>query len=297
MTEPIECVLITGLSGAGKSVAGRFFEDAGYFVIDNLPPILIERFVELCSQTHGSIDHIALVTDLRSGDFFPAFYDAVAWLRRQSGIHCQVLFLEADDEILVRRYKESRRRHPSASPGESPLDGIGREREQLATVRGMADLVINTSALTPKALKELLTASFGTKGRLTTLQVSILSLGFKYGLPLDSDLVFDVRFLPNPYYDENLRPLSGKDEPVRRFVLETPIGQALLDHLSDLLDFLIPQYESEGRSHLVIAIGCTGGRHRSVAIAEWLAQRIGAGGGVAHVVHRDLQRDLLERRE
>lgn len=280
-------LVITGMSGAGKTLALHALEDAGYFCVDNLPPRLLPTLVELCTQSRQPIAKVALVADVRGGEFFRDLTNAIHQLR-SSNYEVRVFFLEASDEILVQRYKETRRRHPLSTNGRDLLQAIQMEREQLAEIRTIADEVIDTSGLTPQQLRNEILQRLQL-GDGTTMQVKVVSFGFKYGLPVDADLVFDVRFLSNPNYDANLRPLTGLDEAVKRFLLEQRETQEFLQRLQDLLAFTLPRYRREGKAYLTIAIGCTGGRHRSVALAEAIADFVRTQGFPCTVQHRDLR--------
>jgi UPF0042 nucleotide-binding protein len=266
--ENIRFVIITGLSGAGKSQAIHSFEDLGYFCIDNLPPMLIPKFAELVSQSDGKINRIALVSDVRGGEFFPSLHEALQMLEGV-GFDYEILFLEADDHVLIRRFKETRRRHPLASQG-SIAEGIKEERLLLANIRSKADKVIDTTDLIPQQLKEEITSLYALHSQQENILITLVAFGFKYGIPLDADLVFDVRFLPNPHYVEQLRPLTGQDEDVKNYVWKWSITHKFFQKLVDLVEFLIPCYIKEGKPHLVVTIGCTGGKHRSVAMVNEL---------------------------
>lgn len=281
-------VVITGMSGAGKTEAVRRFEDLGYFCVDNMPPALIPKFAELCAQTGGRVSRSALVSDIRGGQFFDHLFDALEELER-SGFQYRILFLEASDEALVRRFKKTRRPHPLAEEGRL-LEGIKAERRRLSPLRGRAHHVIDTSLLAPRELSGEIDRLFA--GDVATrLTVTVVSFGFKYGLPLDADLVFDVRFLPNPYYVPQLSVKSGQDPEVAEYVAKWPVAQRFLAKWFDLMDFLMPQFLQEGRSHLVVGIGCTGGRHRSVALSDRLAQFLCQMGYSVTVEHRDIARE------
>jgi UPF0042 nucleotide-binding protein len=282
----VQLIVITGMSGAGKTVAVQCFEDMGYFCVDNLPPILLPKFAELLGQSRGKLQKVALVIDLRGGAFFATLLESLEQLEEQYGIHYRILFLEADDNTLVRRYKETRRRHPQAPEG-TPLDGIREERVLLQELRAQAYLVLDTSRLRPVALKQQITDLLNTSESSTF--VTFLSFGFKHGIPIDADLVFDVRFLPNPHYIDDLRPLTGKEETVSKYVMKWEETEEFLAKLIDLLTFLVPQYKKEGKSQLVVAIGCTGGKHRSVAIAEHL-YHILKEQERCQVKHRDMEK-------
>lgn len=268
--ENIRFVIITGLSGAGKSQAMHSFEDIGYFCVDNLPPQLIPKFAELVAQSEGKIKRIALVSDIRGGEFFSSLQEALE-LMEESGFDYEILFLEASDEVLIRRFKETRRRHPLAAMG-SIAEGIKEEKKLLAQIRGRAHKLIDTSHLSPQQLKEEITTQYAPDSRQENILITLVAFGFKYGIPLDADLVFDVRFLPNPHYVEHLRPLTGHDEEVKNYIWKWSITHKFFQKLSDLISFLIPCYIKEGKPQLVIAIGCTGGKHRSVSLVNELAQ-------------------------
>ncbi|HEY8497004.1 MAG TPA: RNase adapter RapZ [Limnochordales bacterium] len=283
--EQVRFVIITGLSGAGKSEAMRSFEDLGYFCVDNLPPALIPKFAELCAKSGGQVSQVALVIDIRGGQFFEHLFDALAELE-EVGFKYTILFLEASDEALVRRFKATRRRHPLVPDG-SILDGIREERRRLQQLRGRAHHIIDTSHMTPRDLKEKIAHLFG-QGQDERVAVTVMSFGFKNGVPIDADLVFDVRFLPNPYWVEDLAPADGTDPAVEEYVFKWPVTQKFMEKLYDLLDFLMPQYTAETKSHLLIGIGCTGGRHRSVAVARRLGEFLKSRGYRVAVQHRDL---------
>lgn len=277
------------MSGAGKSVAMRFFEDLGYFCVDNLPPALISKFAQLCTQSGGKIARVALVIDIRGGSFFDALTEELVTLEEED-INFKILFLEASDEVLINRYKESRRRHPLTGQG-SILDAIKRERSLLEELRGRASMVLDTTNLTLQQLKEKIKEAFLSKEDMLPLSISLVSFGFKYGLPMDADLVFDVRFLPNPNYVPSLKYLTGKDHPVNDFIFKWPSALNFSSRLHSLMEFLLPQYSNEGKSHLKIAIGCTGGRHRSVAFVERLHHFLKQESYPLHVEHRDIKRE------
>lgn len=287
MSKP-SLLAITGMSGAGKTLALHVLEDIGYFCVDNLPPRLLPTLVELCSQSSRPIAKVALVTDVRGGEFFGDLKDAIAKLRNE-GYEVRVFFLEANDEVLVQRYKETRRRHPLSDNGRDLLQAIQLEREKLAEIRELADEVIDTSGLTPQQLRAEILRRLQL-GDGITMQVKVVSFGFKYGIPADADLVFDVRFLPNPNYDPRLRPLTGQDKRVKEFVMEQRETREFLNRLKELLEFTLPLYRREGKSYLTIAVGCTGGRHRSVALAEAIAEIIRGRGFACTVAHRDIGR-------
>lgn len=269
-TQDSEFVIITGMSGAGKTVAIQSFEDLGFFCIDNLPPALLMTFLKLMRESGKDMNRIAAVMDMRGGDLFDSLIGALDDMAKENGMTPKILFLEADDETLVRRYKETRRSHPLAPAG-LPLEGIARERLLLSELKGRAQFIYNTSSLKPKELREKIQAEFSSKGNYT-FTLNVMSFGYKHGMPIDADLVFDVRFLPNPYYIEELRPKTGLDSDVSGYVLKWPETQVLIEKLTDLLIYMIPQYKREGKRQLVIAFGCTGGQHRSVTLTEYFAK-------------------------
>lgn len=286
LTKNLNIVIITGLSGAGKTQALQSLEDMGFFCVDNLPPSLLEKFVELCAQSQGKINKAAVVCDLRGGEFFSSLTQALIDLAK-SGYRYEILFLEASDEALVNRYKESRRRHP-VSPQGNILEGIRSERKQLRELRGNAHKIIDSSDLTTAQMKNKIKELFGKAYDPASMTVSIVSFGFKNGIPLDVDTLVDVRFLPNPYYVDELRPLNGKDERVREYVLSNQIAIEFMSKFLAMMEFVLPHYLKEGKSHLVIGIGCTGGQHRSVAIAEKTATYLKEKNFFCTVTHRDI---------
>jgi RNase adapter protein RapZ len=279
-------LIITGLSGAGRSTASDTLEDLGWYVVDNLPPALIGPVAELASAPGSSVSRLCLVTDVRGREFFSDLEGAIAELRA-SGTDVRIVFLEADDEVLVRRFEETRRRHP-ADEGAGLLAGIANERRLLADLREQADLIVDTSEDTVHDLRDQIIDLLS--GPATTgLQVTVMSFGFKRGTPREADLLFDVRFLPNPHWVEQLRPLDGRDPSVRDYVFEQPAAGPFLTQLESLLDLTLPGYVAERKRYLTIAIGCTGGKHRSVAIAEHIAAHLdGRDGLTVRTVHRDL---------
>lgn len=285
-----DLVLITGMSGAGRSEAIHTFEDLGYFCIDNLPPALIGQLVQLTALPGSRIRRVAVVCDVRGGDFFRELTDELDDLEL-IGHPFRILFLTADERVLVRRFKETRRRHPLADETGSVRDGIEKERELVEAVRERADLIIDTSDMRPQELRALIREKFVAAGREGELTVTISSFGFKYGVPFEADIVMDVRFLPNPYYDPRLRPKTGLDRAVRTFVLERPETDLFLERWFALLELLLPNYLSEGKSHLNIALGCTGGMHRSVVLAERTATFVRSLGYPVAVAHRDIGKD------
>jgi UPF0042 nucleotide-binding protein len=293
--EDIKFVIITGLSGAGRTLALRVFEDHGYFCVDNLPPALIPTFAELCRESRKRINKIALVIDIRGGGFFDSLFESLKTMR-DTGYPYKILFLEASDEVLIKRFKESRRRHPLAPEGRI-VEGIISERKKMAKLKEEADCIIDTSYKTPAQLKEEIVRNFIEPKREEPLLINVVSFGFKQGIPLDADLVFDVRFIPNPFYVDELRPLSGEDPEVRDYVMKWPESKQFLEKLHDMVEFLIPYYIKEGKSQLVIAIGCTGGRHRSIAIANELSAQLKAAHHKVIVDHRDVNKDRSEASE
>lgn len=262
-------VIVTGLSGAGKSTALNNFEDLGYFCVDNLPTTLIPKFAEICLQLKDKIKKVALGIDIREGDFLDDLFSSLEELGKMGFSH-QILFLEASNSILVRRYSETRRKHPLDTEGRSMLEVIIKERKRLMGIKERTDKIIDTTTLTPQEFKQVIFSSFRETPELDTMNVNLVSFGYKYGIPVDADLVIDTRFLPNPHYIERLRPLTGNDPEVSRFVLKSAVTQKFLRKYFGLLKFLIPYYIKEGKSYLTIAIGCTGGRHRSVIIVNKL---------------------------
>jgi UPF0042 nucleotide-binding protein len=282
----LKLVVITGLSGAGKSHALKCFEDVGYFCVDNLPPALLPTFVELCHQQGGEIKNVALGIDIRERVFFA---DLTGILQRikDLGHSVELLFLEARDAVLVRRFSESRRPHPLL-PELPVLEGVRFEKERLAEIRAHADRIIDTSNLSVHELRDLLSRHFSEEQAARRLTISLITFGYKFGVPYDIDLLFDVRFLRNPYFVPDLKPLTGEDPRVRSYVLEDPDAKGFLDRLEQLFTFLIPLFERERRSYLNVGIGCTGGRHRSVVIAKLLQERFASAGHHVTLSHRDL---------
>ena len=286
-------VIITGMSGAGKTIAVQSLEDIGFFCVDNLPPVLIPKFAELIEQSNGKIEKVALVIDLRGREFFTALSESLNYIKNHFTKHCQIIFLDAMDSVLVQRYKESRRRHPLAPRG-MPLEGIRLERDLLETLKNCATQLIDTSHTKPAQLKQCIAVRFAQIDS-TLLSINIVSFGFKYGIPIDIDLLFDVRFLPNPYYVEHLKPYDGKCPDVYDYVIKREETGVFLSKLLDLLYFLVPQYQKEGKSQVVIGIGCTGGKHRSVAISEYLQKVFAEQKNFTTVVtvsHRDANRNV-----
>lgn len=285
-------VIVTGMSGAGRSTALRMLEDAGYFCVDNLPISLIEKFSELIYSGTSEISKVALGIDIRNGRALEELTSTLEELT-VTGYTYEILFLDASDDVLVKRYKETRRSHPLAQDGRI-AGGIARERTRLAFLKRQADYIIDTSSLLTRELKQELDKIFVQNKEFRNLVITVLSFGFKYGIPNDSDLVFDVRFLPNPYYFEELRKLSGNDKEVQEFVMGFEVSHRFLDKLLDMIQFLIPNYVLEGKNQLVISIGCTGGKHRSVTLANRLFERLQENTDYAvRVEHRDIEKDAV----
>lgn len=283
-------VIVTGLSGAGKSQAIRSLEDIGFFCVDNLPPTLIPKFAEVCFQTDGRIDKIALVIDIRGGEFFDNLFESLKYVKSQ-GYHYEILFLEASDEVLINRFKESRRKHPLAPDGRI-FNGIVLERNKLREVRDRADNVIDTTKLSAKELKDEISKIYQGDEIESHLMITVLTFGFKYGIPVDSDLVFDVRFLPNPFYIPELKGFSGNDKPVSDYVLSYDETRVFIKKLDEMLEYLIPHYIKEGKKQLIISVGCTGGRHRSVTIGNEIYDRLKQNGHKVTIEHRDINEDI-----
>ncbi|MFZ5647864.1 MAG: RNase adapter RapZ [Bacillota bacterium] len=281
-------VIVTGLSGAGKTQAVRSLEDIGFFCVDNLPPTLIPKFVELCAQSKKDVDKIALVVDIRGGEFFDALTEILGELDKIE-IGYEILFLEASRETLLRRFKETRRSHPLGADGDV-LHWIEEERSRLQDLRGRAHKVIDTSSLSNSQLREEINNLFGDSAAVSNIRIIVASFGYKYGLPIDSDLVFDVRFLPNPHYDPDLRPKTGNDPEVQDFVMSSPISGEFMERFFKLVEFLVPQYIKEGKTSLTIAIGCTGGVHRSVALANKLTDYLKGKKYNVRTKHRDIMK-------
>ncbi|WP_208560915.1 RNase adapter RapZ [Marinilactibacillus kalidii] len=284
MAENIELVVITGMSGAGKTVAMQSFEDMGYYCVDNMPPNLLPTFWDLVRES-GQFSKIALVMDLRMRDFFEQMKEMILKVENSPHITTRILYLEATEKELVSRYKETRRSHPLASSGRT-IEGIRKEKQLLEDIKTRSQVVIDTSNMTPRQLREELISNFKTKEK-QMFRVEMVSFGFKYGLPIDADIVMDVRFLPNPHYIEDLRPKTGLDKPVYDYVMQQPETAPFYKKFAELLDYSLPGYKREGKSSVTIAIGCTGGKHRSVALAERLGQKIQADGYLVHITHRD----------
>lgn len=280
-----DILLISGMSGAGRSGAAAVLEDLGWYIVDNLPTSLVDTIVELVSRPGSDIERLALVAGRQTAEVLPK----VASLR-EAGHRVRLLFLDASDSALVKRYDATRRKHPLAAEANGLVEAIVMERQRLDPVREAADLLIDTTDLNVHQLKARLHAAFDLETEAHRLQIAVESFGFKHGLPIDADIVMDVRFLPNPHWEDDLRPLTGHDPAVRDFVLERAPASDFLDRFHSLIASLLPSYESEGKSYLTIAVGCTGGRHRSVAVAEELSARLRAQGSAVHTSHRDIGR-------
>lgn len=292
----MRCVIVTGMSGAGKSTALKMLEDAGYFCVDNLPTPLLVKFADLIvNGNQENLHNVALGVDIRSGkdmDHLEETLDAM----QERGLEYEILFLDASDEVLVKRYKETRRTHP-VSGNERVERGISEERQTIEFLKKRADYILDTSQLLTREFKQVLEKIFVKDKVFKNLMITVLSFGFKYGIPVDSDLVFDVRFLPNPYYIPELRPLSGNDAPVSSYVMQCDAAQEFIDKLEDMVKFLIPNYMLEGKNQLVISIGCTGGKHRSVTLANQLYHRLRLSEeyGV-RIEHRDIEKDAIRKK-
>ena len=285
----MEFLIITGLSGAGKTRAADVLEDLDYYCVDNLPVALMTRFAELCLATRGRYEKVALVTDIRDREGFGELPNTIEELRKMD-CDVRILYMDADVPTLVRRYKESRRPHPLAEKGMSTEEAVHKEEELLAPIKRSADYVVNSSSMTLGVLQNRLFSLFAEEGRKRGLDVTVMSFGFKHGIPLDADLVFDARFLPNPFYVDELRPLSGLDRPVAEFVFSHPQTRSFLEKLEDMISFLLPYYIEEGKLTLTIAIGCTGGRHRSVALASALHKHLVANNVSSVNINRDIDK-------
>lgn len=290
--EEFRLVIVTGMSGAGKTQVCRHMEDLGYFCVDNLPPVFIPKFAELCAHSAGRVSKVALVVDTRSREFFDTLIHVLDKMD-DDGQEYEMVFMEASDATIIRRYKETRRRHPMA-PSSRISEGIAKERERLRLVRNRATYVIDTSELKKNALKEKILRWFSCN-QGDSMNITVLSFGFKYGMPLDADMVLDVRFLPNPFYIETLRRKSGVVQEVSDYIWKWPVTKQFVEKLDDMVEFLVPQYIKEGKSQLVIAVGCTGGMHRSVFIAKRIFESLKTKGYAVNLEHRDLMKnDVLE---
>jgi UPF0042 nucleotide-binding protein len=282
-----ELVVVTGMTGAGRSTAAKELEDLGYYVVDNLPPQLVPDVVRLVDESKGVLQPIAVVVDVRSGSFFAGLQEVLA--RRATGRRTTLVFLEANDDVLVRRQEAARRPHPLQGSGRL-LDGLSRERVVLGDLRAEADLVVDTSNLNVHQLTDKIAEAFGT-AQTTSMRATVISFGFKYGIPVDADLVADMRFLPNPHWVPELRPLSGRDAEVAAYVMKQPDAEEFLSEYVDLIQTVVAGYLREGKRFMTVAVGCTGGKHRSVAMTEEIAARLRDRGVEARPVHRDLGRE------
>lgn len=287
-------VIVTGMSGAGKSSVLKFLEDINFFCVDNLPPALLPKFAELCYEQEGEIERVALGIDIRGGKLFNDLFRVLYGLE-EKGYEYEILFLDASDEVLIKRYKETRRSHP-LSRGGSIQEGIQKERQMLGEVKARATYIIDTSQTLTRQLKEQINRIFVENQGYENLMITIQSFGFKYGIPSDSDLVFDVRFLPNPFYIQELKEQTGNDEPVRSYVMQFEESRVFLAKLTDLVEFLIPHYIKEGKNSLVISIGCTGGKHRSVTLANALYAALSESKHTLLLKHQDIEKDARHKK-
>lgn len=286
-------VFVTGMSGAGKRTALKVFEDVGYYCVDNLPVSLVSKFVELAVTGDKNTRNIAMGVDVRSGDGIGQLANVLEALDKEE-LKYEILFLDAEDDVLIKRYKETRRNHPLAGENRV-MEGITRERGEIEFLKQRADYIIDTSTLLTRELKQELEKIFVKDEQFKNIVVTVLSFGFKYGIPEDADLVFDVRFLPNPYYIDELRPLTGNDKPIHDYVMGFEQSEVFLDKLVDMLKFLIPNYVLEGKNRLVVGIGCTGGKHRSVTIANELYDKLSDGDYGIKLYHRDIELDSITK--
>ena len=287
-------VIVTGMSGAGKTSVLKFLEDINFFCVDNLPPALLPKFAELCYEQEGEIERVALGIDIRGGKLFNDLFEVLSSLQ-EKGYEYEILYLDASDEVLIKRYKETRRSHPLSRDG-SIQEGIRKEREMLWDVKAKATYIIDTSQVLTRQLKEQINGIFVENKKHENLVITIQSFGFKYGIPTDSDLVFDVRFLPNPFYIQELKELTGNDEPVSSYVMNFEESQIFLQKLLDMVEFLIPLYIKEGKNNLVISIGCTGGKHRSVTLANALYAALGQEKHMLLLQHHDIEKDARHKK-
>lgn len=286
----MQLFIVSGLSGAGKSTVMSILEDSGYFCVDNLPPVLIPKFAELCQMGNGTYQRAAVVCDIRGGSPFEGLFEALDALNRMQ-MPYKVLFVDADDQTIIKRYKETRRSHPLMETQGTLAKAVQKERELMEPVRSRADIVLQTNAMSTRKLRDrVLELVYPGRRKDSELNVCVTSFGFKYGLPMEADLVFDVRFLPNPFYIESLRPHTGLDDGVRDYVFQFAQSHEFLTKLEDMVDFLLPQFVEEGKSMVVVAIGCTGGQHRSVAMTHALAEHIQGLGYRVSENHRDMTR-------
>lgn len=286
----MEFIIVSGLSGAGKSTVMSILEDIGFFCVDNLPPVLIPKFAELCMAGTGAYERVAMVCDIRGGENFDGLFEALDCLKEMQ-FEYKILFVEADTETIIKRYKETRRAHPLMDPGTTLTQAVERERQAMEPVRARAAYIIKTTVLSTKKLRDEVLGLFAPhRERREEMSVSVTSFGFKYGIPMEADMVFDVRFLPNPFYVDELRQLTGLDAPVRDYIFGYQETREFMSRLEEMMSFLLPHFVEEGKSALVVAIGCTGGKHRSVAITRALARAIRELGYNAGENHRDMTR-------
>lgn len=289
----MQFVIVTGMSGAGKSITLKMLEDIGFFCVDNLPPVLINKFAQICFSPESGINKVALGIDIRGGHLFTELLTETQKLEKE-GYELEVLFLDANDQTLVKRFKETRRKHPLVKEGRIQ-DGIDKEREMLGEAKQRANYIIDTSNLLTRELKVEIGKIFLEGHDYKNLIITILSFGFKYGMPVDADLVFDVRFIPNPYYIPELREKTGNDEDIKNYVMKWDVANKFIDKLDDMVNFLIPNYINEGKNQLVIAIGCTGGKHRSVTLANELYKRLAHHNYSVNCYHRDIEKDAKHK--
>lgn len=286
--EKIEVVILTGLSGAGKTNAIDWFEDQNYYCVDNMPPSLISSFIDLTMQSQRQINKAAFVVDIRGGAFFDDFKECIAELKKNENIDCKILFLDASERTLVKRFNETRRDHPLAAGGPTNREVIAKEKEMLADIRNMSDYVIDTTNMKVSDLKSEIGRIFRGKGS-STFAINVMSFGYKRGLPAESDVIFDMRFIPNPYYVQSLKKLTGKNKKVLEYVFKQPVAEKFVKDLVRLLEDMIPSYIKEGKQHINLAFGCTGGQHRSVAMAERMSKELKAKGYRITLEHRDIK--------
>lgn len=282
-------IIVTGMSGAGKSTAIRALEDDGFYCIDNLPPALIPTFTELCLGQQEKFNKVALGIDIRGGELFTDLFKSLETIKA-SGYNYDILFLDSSDEILMKRFKETRRAHPLVREGRLE-EGIAKERVLLKELKRKSSEIIDTSNLLPKEIRDIVRKIYIQDEEFNNLMITVVTFGFKYGIPMDSDVVFDVRFMPNPYYIPEIRPLTGNDQIVQDYVMDSKVSTDFLEKLKDMIEFLIPNYVKEGKNQLVISIGCTGGKHRSVTIGNKLFENLSKMGHSAYIQHRDIEKD------
>lgn len=294
MVKSMRFVVVTGMSGAGKTSVLKFLEDINFFCVDNIPPALLPKFAELCYEQQGEIERVAMGIDIRGGKLFNDLFEVLASLQ-EKGYEYEILFLDASDDVLIKRYKETRRSHPLSRNG-SIQEGIRKEREMLKEVKKKATYIIDTSQILTRQLKEQINSIFVENKNYENLVITIQSFGFKYGIPADSDLVFDVRFLPNPFYIQELKEQTGNDAPVSEYVMGFEESRVFLQKLVDMVEFLIPLYIKEGKNNLVISIGCTGGKHRSVTLANALYAALGEEEHTLLLKHHDIEKDARHKK-